>query len=383
MIRVTLVSHFFPAHRGGVEVVAGKLAQALTSGHDVEIDWFASDDDSIPDDLGPSVRCLPQASWNGLERRLGFPWPVWSPWALTRLARSIRLADVVHVHDFIYMGSVIAALLAWRYHKPLVITQHIGYIPYKNPLLRLALSAINHTLGAVILRHAAKVVFISVAVQDYFSSFVRWKRPPCYIPNGTDIAVFHPLPNEQRLAMRQTMGMRPDRPAMLFVGRFVEKKGLGALHLLAQDLPQTDWFFAGVGPLDPAIWQLPHVRVFSGLQGFTLAPLYQTADLLILPSLGEGFPLVIQESMACGTPVLVSSETAEGCPAAERLMLHEAIGGHGALEKWKQRLQYICQHPEQLQDLRPLVADFAKSQWDWRPCAATYHTIFASFSPHL
>ena len=54
---------------------------------------------------------------------------------------------------------------------------------------------------------------------------------------------------------------------------------------------------------------LRNVIVFSDLTGPFLAPLYQASDLLVLPSKGEGFPLVIQEALACDLPVVCSAET--------------------------------------------------------------------------
>ena len=105
-----------------------------------------------------------------------------------------------------------------------------------------------------------------------------------------------------------------DVPIALFVGRFVEKKGLAILERLARMRPEILFVFAGWGALNPAQWGLPNTRVFASLSGASLAPLYRAADLLLLPSVGEGFPLVVQEALACGLPVLCGAETAAADP---------------------------------------------------------------------
>src|SRR4051794_15686106 len=125
-MRIVLVTHFYPAHGGGVENVAAQLAAHMAA-TGAEIVWCASDTDALPE-LG-GVRCEPMASFNGVERFSGFPYPLWGPRSLMRLARWVRGADAVHVHDCIYAGSLVASWLARRYRKRLVVTQHIGLVP--------------------------------------------------------------------------------------------------------------------------------------------------------------------------------------------------------------------------------------------------------------
>src|SRR5262245_57919756 len=100
-MRVALVTHYYPAHRGGIELVAAELARRLAADHGADIVWHASDCDPPPSIDG--VACAPGRAWNGIERASGLPYPLWSLRALRELARSVARADAVHLHDCLYL----------------------------------------------------------------------------------------------------------------------------------------------------------------------------------------------------------------------------------------------------------------------------------------
>lgn len=358
--RVTLVTHYYPAHRGGVERVAGQLAERLAASGAAEFEWHASDCDAAPDAVR-GITPVPAPSWNGIERLLGFPYPLWSLGALCRLWQACRRADLVHIHDCLYLPCIVAYVAAHR----VLVTQHIGHVPYRNPLLRLLLWLANGILGRWILGGADRVVFESATVQAYFTRFVRFRSPPVLIANGVDT---------DRFAMATRVS---ERPVLLFLGRFVEKKGLSVLHELAQRLPDVQWVLAGWGPLDPSSWGLSNVTVVPSPGAAQLASLYQAADLFVLPSVGEGVPLSLQEAMACGTPALVGEETAAGIPGAEQVLLRERVGDADTVERWATRIRALLASGEP-QALRPRVAAFAREHWSWQRCAARYAEIIAS-----
>ena len=380
-MRITLVTHFFPAHSGGVERVAGELASRLARAGAVRIDWHASDCDPPPPETS-GLRCTPARSWNAVERRLGFPYPVWSPEALQRLVRAVRGAEVVHLHDCHYLPNLVAFAAARWARRPVLVTQHVGFVPYRSALMRALLSVAHRLVGAWLLGGATQVVFESETVRRYFSGFVRFRSAPLLVPNGVDTAQFAPAPAGRRVELRAGLGVPQDgRPLLLFVGRFVEKKGLPLLEQLTLRIPGAHWVFAGWGALDPSAWRRPNVTVLHRPSSGQLSALYQAADLFVLPSTGEGFPLAIQEAMACGTPALVGEDTAIGCVAAdEATLLREKLGLDDDAERWAARLAALLASPDKLQSLRPGVAAFAREHWSWHRCAARYAELLSTVS---
>jgi glycosyltransferase involved in cell wall biosynthesis len=370
-MRLLLVSHYYPTHRGGVEIVARELAQRLVRDAPVEIEWMASDCDPSPPALPPAIRCLPAASWNGIERLWGIAYPLWSFAAVRKLWHAIGRCDAVHLHESVYMASVLAFLFARRRGKPILVTQHVGAIPYR-PIARGILALANRTLARRVLSGADKVVFISPAVRAYFESFCSFRAAPAYVPNGVDQELFGFADAARGRELRRAAGRNPDRALCLFVGRFVPRKGIALLLALAKELPEVDWILAGDGPLRPEESAPPNLSILRGRYGKDIATLYQMADLLVLPSIGEGFPLVVQEAMACGTAALVSPQTAAGCPQAGPLLLTEDLLGEDALARWGARLGNLTGEIENLRNARAAVAAAARAHWSWHNAARAY-----------
>lgn len=308
-MRILVCSAYFESHRGGIEIVAGQLAREFGSlGHSVS--WLASDASSPPSGTNAVGRAVPLRASNASERWLQIPQPIPGPSAFRIIKREVARADVVHLHDALYLVHLLALVLARWQGKPVVLTQHIAAIPYRNRVLRLMMRAMNQLLTRPMLGYADQVVFISRLTAKAFQD-VNYRRPPEMIFNGVDTAVFRPARDATEKAQsRDRFQLAHHRPVALFVGRFVEKKGLDVLRRAAALGSDIDWVFAGWGGLDPTTWGLANVFVRSGLTQATLAPLYRASDVLVLPSTGEGLPLVLQEAMASGLACVLNAETA-------------------------------------------------------------------------
>jgi D-inositol-3-phosphate glycosyltransferase len=139
------------------------------------------------------------------------------------------------------------------------------------------------------------------------------------ITPGVDHTLFSP--GEQRPARRR-LGLPPDRPLLIFVGRIQTLKGvdvalqvLGALHdpraelvvvggpsgpTGAADVARLHALADDLGVADRVRWvpPVPHAR---------LADWYRAADVCLVPSRTESFGLVALEAAACGTPVVAAN----------------------------------------------------------------------------
>jgi glycosyltransferase involved in cell wall biosynthesis len=295
---------------------------------------------------------------------------LWGPGGLARLIREVARCDAVHVHDALYLGNLVAALAAQRRRRPLLVTQHIGLVPYRNRLLRLLMAGATAVVTPRVLARCGQAVFTSRSVMEFFGR-ANYSRRPLFIPTGVDRARFRPADREQRSGARRSLGLAPDRPVVLFVGRFVEKKGLPLLRALAERHPDWTWAFVGSGPLDPGRWGLPQVRCAGAVPHERTATWYQAADLLVLPSVGEGFPLVVQEAMACGTPVVIPPETARALPGVEAVTLI----ADRSLEGLSRVLRRAVAAPAGLPELTAAAARFAPAHFDWDACADRYLDI--------
>jgi glycosyltransferase involved in cell wall biosynthesis len=355
-VRILLVSNYYPEHVGGIETVAASLALGYRRrGHEVR--WIAGDIGSRPharhgDDVPVHV-------WNGIER-LGFPYPLPSPAAAIGLGRHVAWSQVTHMHDCLYALNVAAFMATRRRRRPVLLTQHIAKVPYRNPFLRGLQSAAYATIGLSVLSRAEQVVFVSEQVRRWFEPRVRFHRPAQVIENGIDADLFRPPTDHQRDAIRAALGANAPRPLLVFVGRFVEKKGVRLLRPLIEATPSCDWLLIGrSGDVDPSTWRLPNMRLVAPMQPIRLRDYYAAADLLVLPSTGEGFPVVAQEAMACGTPVLLSEPTAAGLPAIRELVLTSTLA-RGDLED---ALHRALQKVNSDSGLRRRVALYAGERW--------------------
>ncbi|HEX2072793.1 MAG TPA: glycosyltransferase family 4 protein [Geodermatophilus sp.] len=241
-------------------------------------------------ELGARTLCLPSPR----DPRFG-------PLIRGFLAR--RPADVFHCHVGTGAENWDGVRLARAAGCPAVVqTQHLPFL-------------VSHPRKRQAFHHAIEEVDRLIAVSEGLRrTYEKIGVPPARfttVPNGI-------APLRSRLGRdraRQILGLGPDQPVVLTVGRLTHMKGqwhlVDAVPDLVARFPTLAVVLLGDGPLRDS---LAKRAVALGVAGTVCFPGHRTdarllmdaADVFVLPSRHEGMPLVALEAMEAGLPVVAT-----------------------------------------------------------------------------
>lgn len=302
--RVLLVSHYYPPHLGGIEGVARQEAERLTAaGARVTVLTSGPRSSTVEEDGVTVVRV---AAWNGFERH-GIPFPVPLPSLFRRARHWARWADVVHVHDTFYLTSWAGWFGSASTGTPMVVTQHIAMAEHPQPVVGLIQRLVYALVGKRLIRRARTVFTMNERVAQFARELGADPSAIRHLPNGVDTEAYRPARDErERAALRAGLGLPADGVLILFAGRLLPKKGFGLL-LEAAD-PAYRLVFAGSGDAR-ALERREDVHYLGALPAARMAEAFRACDVFALPTtVNEGFPLVVQEAMSSGLPVVTTDD---------------------------------------------------------------------------
>jgi glycosyltransferase involved in cell wall biosynthesis len=283
-----------------------------------------------------------------------------------------RRIDVVHLHGA-FNPSNTAVSRALR--TPYVFSPHSGYDPVSLRRSRLRKALYRVLFERTMLAHAA----LLVALTDVELVHLRDLGAPgpfAVIPNGVE----SPPDDLARRAFRQELGISPETPLAVFVGRLdVHRKGLDVLVRGIADAP--GWHLALVGPrfrdVDRLERNISHlgvgerVHIVGERYGRRLQESVGAADLFALMSRWEGLPMALLEALSLSTPAIVSS-------AVERLIGVDAAGAGWAVDDaglgpLLRRLQ--DEGRDELRRRGRAALDLSR-RYDWDSVAERYEAVY-------
>lgn len=214
--------------------------------------------------------------------------------------------NVNHVHILTRLG-VFALFLKKIYNTPYIITEHWSrYLPIPNTYK----GWIRKKLGKIAVKRAFAVLPVSQNLEKAMQKHHLHNPNYRVIPNVVDPIFFQEL----------TKKAIPNRISFIHVSTFENRAKnisgiLRTLKRLSEKKADFEFWFVGEG-MDFVFLKnyalklkIPNNQIrFYGLkQGLALVELYQKADYLVLFSNFENIPVVINEALACGLPVIASN----------------------------------------------------------------------------
>ncbi|MBQ9556528.1 MAG: glycosyltransferase family 4 protein [Muribaculaceae bacterium] len=259
--------------------------------------------------------------------------------------------DVVHIHN---IGPGMFAPLLRLMGLPVVLTYHSPN--YEHDKWNAPARWLLRQCEKISLRFSNRVIFVNKHQMEKCGALDK----SVFIPNGID-----PVTRSTSTSFLDKHGITRGE-YLLAVGRLTPEKGLEYLVEAANRLPQVrQLVIAGASDHDTAYRELlvsldvNRKVIFTGFtSGEDLRQLYSHARCFVLPSVNEGFPMVLLEAMAYGLPILCSD-----IPGTRQIDLPEQ--DYFAVRD----VDSLCAAITRQMDKPREVKDYDLRQYDWQSIA--------------
>lgn len=303
-MRILVLNYEFPPVGGGGGRIAADFCRTLASfGHEVQV--HTSRHPSLPArevrDGYTIVR-----SFAFRQRLHTCSVPEMAAYLALTLGPTLKQVrtwkpEVMHVHFAVPSG-----VIAWIIHRltgiPYLLSAHLGDVPGGVPAQTDHLFRWLKPFTRPIWHDAAAVTADATHIQQL--AWQNYDVPIAILPNGIDLALKWREPSAPSTPVR-----------LIFAARLsIQKNPLFLIKTLSQvkDLPwRLD--LVGDGPLRPAVQNLvteldlaSKISFHGWVSPEELQSLMQASDILVMPSLSEGIPLVGVLALAVGLAILGS-----------------------------------------------------------------------------
>lgn len=285
---------------------------------------------------------------------------------LDRVVRERFDFDLIDAH-YLYPDGVAAALLGRRLGKPVVMTAHgtdVNLIPdYRLPRLMIRWAT----------AHAARVTPVADALRQRLLRLGVDDARLTVLHNGVDLHTFAPC---DKAAAKRELGLAG--VVVLSIGLLIPRKGHDLVIRAMALLPGATLAIVGEGSEAKRLQRLANdlgigerVRFLGTVPHDRLAPVYSAADVMILASSREGYPGVVLEALACGTPVVATAVW--GTPE----IMREAVAGQLIQDRTPEAIAAAIRDLLAAPPAQDAVRAFAQ-RFGWGPTNARQLALFKS-----
>lgn len=220
--------------------------------------------------------------------------------------------DIIHLQGVVVFGTGIPVLL---YHlllnKPYIVNCHGFFLCGKKQCLYQK-DFFSSFLFPLVIKHAGAIIVLTEYMKKHF---LNWPdKKIITIPNCIEISKNF----LDRNLIRKELLIKDDEHILLFVGRLHEIKGLiylvSAMKVIHENDNISRLIIVGNDQgqrkvLDDLIAKLQLEKNISFIPETSHEKVFRymrASDIFILPSLSEGFPMVLLEAMSSGIPIIAS-----------------------------------------------------------------------------
>jgi len=225
------------------------------------------------------------------------------PVGFLRLTNWLRREKFDLVHSHTYHGHTYAGPAARWAGIPVVLHHHKTLEKMK---------WLRHVMLGRLMRRADAVVALSrETATDLTHAFRLNPEKVSALPNPVDTQIFTPATTEEKLTLREALGLDPGRFLIGSVASLNPVKNHRASVQALAGVGQADLLILGEGRERAALGQLARElgvenRLRLAGNQRPIAPWLRSLDLFVLPSTWEGQSLALLQAIASGLPVLAS-----------------------------------------------------------------------------
>ncbi|MGB9965902.1 glycosyltransferase family 4 protein [Halobacterium hubeiense] len=288
-------------------------------------------------------------------------------------------ADIVHVHGYNQLNvlPILGALAATD--AKIVVQNHGSALDYGSTKYRAWYTLLRFVFPLT----TDEIVSVN---QDELRNLERIgisSEKLVYLPNAVDTNLFHPMDEDQ---CRDDLGMDDDVYQLLFVGKITENKGVTYLAEAMCELPpdvHLTLVYSGVDKEELARVEdtlaegdaHDKVTFVGAVEQARLPVYYNAADVSVFPSVNEGFGVVTLESMACGTPVVVTTEHTSGghLEDGENALVAEKRSAPSLAKS----IQRLLESPKLRERLGQRGKETVQERYTWDQIGSKLATVYA------